>query len=310
MKKITNLLNIKYPILQGAMAWISESNLASAVSNSGGAGIIAAGGRDTTWLRDEIRKTKELTDKPFGVNIVLMDQSKDELIEVVKEEKVDFVTLGAGNPVPYIETIKLAGIKVICIVPNGKLAKRVEKAGADAIIVEGMEAGGHIGTQTTMALMSNVIGSVNIPVIVAGGITTGKAIASCLLMGADGVQLGSRYLLSTECLVHDNMKNAIIEAEDFHSVVTGYSRGHGVRSLKSDFTNVYLKMEAKGAPQNQLNSLATGTNRKAAVEGDIKNGAAMVGQSLNTLNKVQSCDEIMKELVSEVNNAFKIIPKL
>ncbi len=298
--RLTTLLGIKYPIIQGAMAWTSDANLAAAVSNGGGAGIIAAGGRTSEWVRDEIRKAKALTDKPFGVNVMLMAPNASEVVEIVCEEKVAFVTLGAGNPVPHIPAFKAAGVKVIPVVPNVKLADRIEKAGADAMIIEGMEGGGHIGTQTTMALMSNVLSVPHsIPVIVAGGISDGRAIAAALLMGADGVQIGSRFILTTECPTHPAAKEAILKASDTDSAVTGFSRGSAVRCLKNDFTEEFLSLERAGAPQAELDKLATGTNRMGAVEGDIKRGAVLVGQSLNVLKDILPCKEVIERLVSE-----------
>ena len=297
--KLTELLGIKYPIIQGGMAWVSESNLTSAVSNAGGAGIIASGGRDAEWVREEIRKTKLKTDKPFGVNVVLMAPNKEEVIDVICEEKVSFVTFGAGNPVPYFEKIKSHGIKAIPVVPNTKLAQRVAEKGADALVIEGMEAGGHIGVLTTMALMTNIIPVVDIPVITAGGIADGRGIAAALLMGSAGVQIGSRFLLTTECTMHPKAKEKIINAVDTDSVVTGYSRGHGVRGLRNKFTEEFLKLEISGAPQEKLNELATGTNRLAAIEGDIDWGLVQVGQSLNPLKDIKTVAEVMEELMGE-----------
>lgn len=298
--KLTTLLGIKYPILQGAMAWVSEGVLTAAVSNAGGAGIIASGGREADWVEREIRKAKSLTDKPFGVNVMLMAPNKDEVVEAICREKPAFVTLGAGNPVPYFARFRQAGIKSIPVVPSTKLAKRVEAAGADAIIIEGMEAGGHIGTLTTMALMSNVIPEISIPVIVAGGIVDGRGLAAALLMGAAGVQMGSRFLLAVECAVHPNAKQKIIEAQDIDSVVTGASRGHGVRGLKNQFTARFLERELNGASEDELNTLATGTSKLAAVNGDTENGLVQVGQSLNRLTKIQPVKEIMEEVVAEM----------
>lgn len=298
--RLTTLLGIKYPIIQGAMAWTSDANLAAAVSNGGGAGIIAAGGRTSEWVRDEIRKAKALTDKPFGVNVMLMAPNASEIVDIVCEEKVAFVTLGAGNPVPHIPAFKAAGVKVIPVVPNVKLADRIEKAGADAMIIEGMEGGGHIGTQTTMALMSNVLAVPHsIPVIVAGGISDGRAMAAALLMGADGVQIGSRFILTTECPTHPAAKEAILKASDTDSAVTGFSRGSAVRCLKNDFTEEFLSLERAGAPQAELDKLATGTNRMGAVEGDLKRGAVLVGQSLNVLKDILPCKEVIERLISE-----------
>lgn len=297
--KLTKLLGIKYPLIQGAMAWVSEANLTSAVSNAGGAGIIAAGGRTTDWVRDEIRKTKALTDKPFGVNIVLMAPNKDEVVEIICQEKVAFVTLGAGNPLPYIETFHKAGIKAIPVVPSVKLAKRVEAAGADAMVIEGMEAGGHIGTLTTMALLTNVIPEVSIPVIAAGGIVDGRGMAAAMLMGAAGVQMGSRFLLAEECAAHMNVKQRIIAATDTDSVVTGYSRGQGVRGIKNAFTEKFLALEVSGAPTSELNALATGTNKLATIDGDIEMGMVQVGQSLNQLNEIKPSKTIIEEIIAE-----------
>ena len=327
--KITELLGIKYPVIQGGMAWTSDANLAAAVSNAGGAGIIATGGRTTEWTKAEIQKCKTLTDKPFGVNLMLMAPNVNEIIEVVCEERVAFVTLGAGNPVPHIEKLHSAGIKVIPVVPNVKLAKRVEAAGVDAMVIEGMEGGGHIGQQTTMALMTNVLPLVkNVPVLVAGGIADGRGIAAALLMGADGVQMGSRFILTTECPTHPRAKQAIIDATDTDSAVTGFSRTHprakqaiidatdtdsavtgfsrnnAVRCLKNEFTKEYLAKEVAGAPQQELNDFATGTNRMGAVDGDIEHGAVLVGQSLNALNEILPCKEVMEKLIAEARETL------
>lgn len=303
--KLTKLLGIQYPIIQGAMAWISEAGLAAAVSSAGGAGVIASGGRSADWVRSEIRKAKTLTDRPFGVNVMLMAPNKDEVVAVICEEKPAFVTLGAGNPVPYFEQFRAAGIKSIPVIPNAKLAKRVEAAGADAIVIEGMEAGGHIGTLTTMALLSNVIPEISLPVIAAGGIVDGRGIAAALIMGASGVQMGSRFLLTNECTLHPNAKQKIIEAVDTDSVVTGYSRGHGVRGLRSNFTDKFLKLEISGTPDDELNALATGTNKLAAVDGDTENGLVQVGQSLNRLTTIRSVADVITELTTETAALFK-----
>lgn len=308
--KLTNLLGIKYPVIQGGMAWVSEATLTAAVSNAGGAGIIASGGRTADWVREEIRKAKSLTNKPFGVNVMLMAPNKEEVVRVICEEKVAFVTLGAGNPVPFFETFRQAGIKSIPVVPSVKLAKRVEAAGADAIVIEGMEAGGHIGTLTTMALLTNVIPEVSIPVISAGGIVDGRGMAAALLMGAAGVQMGSRFLLTEECTMHPKAKQHIIEAEDTDSVVTGYSRGHGVRGLKSKFTDEYLELERSGAPQNVLNDLATGTNKLAAIEGNIEHGLVQVGQSLNRLKEVKPTQQVIEEIITEAAHLLSNAPNL
>ena len=303
--KLTELLGIKYPVIQCGMAWTSDANLAAAVSNAGGAGIIGSGGRTVEWTRDEVRKAKGLTDKPFGVNVMLMAPNIAEIIEMLCEEKVAFVTLGAGNPVPHIATFHAAGIKVIPVVPSVKLAKRIEAAGADAMVVEGMEAGGHIGKQTTMALMENVLPAVqSIPVLVAGGISDGRALAAALLMGAEGVQMGSRFLLTTECPAHPAAKEAIVKATDTDSVATGYSRNLGVRCLANAFTDAYTAKEIAGAPKEELMQMGTGTNRKGILEGDTVNGTVMCGQSLNVLNDVLPCKEVMERIIAEAKAAI------
>lgn len=303
--KLTELLGIKYPVIQGGMAWTSDANLAAAVSNAGGAGIIGSGGRTVEWTRDEVRKAKSLTDKPFGVNVMLMAPNIAEIIEMLCEEKVAFVTLGAGNPVPHIATFHAAGIKVIPVVPSVKLAKRIEAAGADAMVVEGMEAGGHIGKQTTMALMENVLPAVqSIPVLVAGGISDGRALAAALLMGAEGVQMGSRFLLTTECPAHPAAKEAIVQATDTDSVATGYSRNLGVRCLANAFTDAYTAKEIAGAPKEELMQMGTGTNRKGILEGDTVNGTVMCGQSLNVLNDVLPCKDVMERIIAEAKAAI------
>lgn len=309
---LTELLNIEYPIIQGAMAWVSESKLVSAVANAGATGVIALGGRDAEWTRNEIRTCKELTDKPFGVNLMLMADNKDELLQVIIEEKPAFVTLGAGNPVPYIKSLQEAGIKVIPVVPSLKLAKRVEEAGADAIIIEGMEAGGHIGSQTTMALMENILPEIKIPVIVAGGIVDGRGLAAALIMGAQGAQMGSRFILAEECKAHPNMKEAIIKATDTDSVVTGLLSGHGgVRSLRSEFTDRYIAAETDGVTTaEERSNMSKGTNKLAAVDGDIINGAVQVGQSLNRLNKIEPARFIVQDVMHEAIMSIRFAKRL
>ncbi|MDY6029151.1 MAG: nitronate monooxygenase [Acidaminococcaceae bacterium] len=307
---LTELLGIKYPVIQGGMAHVSDSNLAAAVSNAGGAGIIGSGGRTVEWTREEIRQAKKLTRNAFGVNIMLMAPNVEEMIEMLCDEKVDFVTMGAGNPIPHIEKLQNAGIKVIPVVPNVKLALRVEAAGADAIVIEGMEAGGHIGKQTTMALMENVLPQVKkIPVLVAGGISDGRAIAAALLMGASGVQMGSRFLMTEECPANPAAKKAIAAATDTDSVATGFSRNLGVRCLANTFTKKYTEKEISGAPNEELMAMGTGTNRLGLVEGDLDNGTVMVGQSLNVLNDVLPCAVVMERLMEEMRSAFAAAAK-
>ncbi len=308
--KLTQLLNITYPILQGGMAWISDARLAAAVSSAGGAGIIAAGGRNADYVREQIRMARQLTDKPFGVNVQLMAPDKEEVIQVICEEKPAFVTLGAGNPVPYFEKLRQAGVKKIPVVPNVKLAQRVESSGADAIVIEGMEAGGHIGVLTTMALMTQVIPFINIPVIAAGGFADGRGLAAALVMGAAGIQIGTRFLIAEECSVHPNVKQRLLTAADTDSVVTGIMSGHGVRGIKNAFTEKYLAMERSCAPQAELDKLATGTNRLAAVEGDVENGAVLAGQSLLPLKQIEPAEVIITAIMREACQIVAEVPKI
>ena len=304
-KMITEVLGIKYPIIQGGMAWISDGKMAAAVSEAGGAGIISSGGRTTEYVEQEIRKSRELTDKPFGVNIMLMAPNKDEIVEVICREKPDFVTLGAGNPVPYFEPLKAAGVKVIPVVPNIKLAKRVEAKGADACVVEGMEAGGHIGKLTTMALMTQVIPEVEFPVVMAGGIADGRGLAAALLMGAAGVQIGTRFLVAEECPVHDNMKQKLIEAIDTDTIVTGSSIGGSVRGIRNKFSEEFVALEFSGkATKEELLAKATGTNKLAAVDGDVENGMMQAGQSLTMLKKVEPMKDIIESIMSEARDTL------
>ena len=296
--KLTELLGIEYPILQGGMAWISDASLASAVSNAGGAGIISTGGRTTEYTREEIRRCRTLTDKPFGVNVMLMAPNKDEIVDVICEEKPAFVTLGAGNPVPYFAKFHEAGVKVIPVVPNVKLAKRVEDKGADAMVVEGMEAGGHIGVLTTMALMTQVIPEVKIPVIMAGGFADGRGLAAALLMGAAGVQMGTRFLVAEECPVHGNMKQKLIEAIDTDTIVTGLTIGGAVRGIRNKFSEEFIALEYSGkASKQELMDKATGTNKLAAVDGDTENGMMQAGQSLLPLKKVEPVKAIVEAIM-------------
>ena len=308
--KLTELLGIRYPIIQGAMAWISESTLVSAVANAGATGVIATGGQSSEWIHEQIRKTKELTDHPFGVNLMLQAPNKDEVLEIICEEKVAFATIGAGNPVPYFEPLHRAGVKAIPVVPSVKLAKRVQEKGADALVIEGFEAGGHDGMQTTMALMTNVIPEIDIPIIVAGSIVDGRGMAAALLMGADGVQMGSRFLLAEECQVHQNSKDAIIASTDTDSVITGFTRNNNVRGLRSAFTDEYLRLEREGAADDVLTALSRGTNRLAAVDGDTVNGVVQVGQGLNRLTKIQPAKEIVDEIIHEMTERLQNAPQL
>ncbi len=303
--RLCEVLGVRYPIIQGGMAWSTDATLAAAVSNGGAAGIIGTGGRPTEWVEEEIKKAKTLTDRPFGINLMLMAPNVEEIAELALREKVAFVTTGAGSPLPWIERMHQGGVKVIPVVPNVKLAKRIASSGADALIIEGMEAGGHIGTMTTMALLSNVLREAYpIPVLAAGGISDGRAMAAALLMGADGVQMGTRFLLTTECPVHEKTKEMILNATDTDCIVTGYSRNMGVRCLANDFTRQYLEAEISGAPKETLLAMGTGRSRKGMQEGDIVNGSVMAGESLNVLTDILPCKEVIERIIRDANAAL------
>ncbi len=304
--RITRLLGIKYPIFQGGMAWIAESTLASAVSNAGGAGIIAGGSAPIDYLRNEIRKCKELTDKPFGVNIMLMSPNADDLAQLVIDEGVSFVTTGAGNPGKYIASWKEAGIKIIPVVPSVALAKRLERIGADALIAEGTESGGHIGQNTTMCLVPQVVDSVEIPVLAAGGIADGRGIAAAFMLGAEGVQIGTRFLASEECRIHENYKNAVIKAKDTDNAVTGFYSGSPCRCIKSKYTKKLQDMEKKAAPPEDFEALTVGSLRKAVVDGNIDEGSMLCGLIAGMINEVKPVSVIMSELTEQAGKLLKI----
>ena len=295
--RVTKLLGIKYPLLQGGMAWIAESSLASAVSNAGGAGIIAGGSAPIDYLRSEIRKCKELTDKPFGVNIMLMSPNADDLAKLVIDEGVSFVTTGAGNPGKYIADWKTAGIKVIPVVPSVALAKRLARIGADAVIAEGTESGGHIGQNTTMCLVPQVVDAVQIPVIAAGGIADNRGFNAAFALGAEAVQMGTRFVTAKESIVHENYKQKVIKAKDIDSEVTGMSTGHPIRVLRNKMTRQYLKLEKEGAPFEELEKMTLGALRKAVVDGDTVYGSVMAGQSAGLVKKEETCKEIIEDVV-------------
>ena len=300
---ITELLNIKYPIIQGGMAWIADASLAVGVSEAGGLGIISGVG-PTEVVRAQIRKAKELTDKPFGVNVMLMQDNADEIAHLVCGEKVPVVTTGAGSPGKYIEMWKGHGIKVIPVVPSVAIAKRMEKFGADAVIAEGMESGGHIGQTTTMSLVPQVVDAVNIPVIAAGGIVDGRGIAASFMLGAVGVQMGTRFLVSNECNVHKNYKEKVLKAKDIETEVTGTSTSHPVRVLRNKLTREYIKIEKSNSNSEKLESLTRGALRKAVIEGDTENGSVMAGQIAGLVKKEQSCKEIIEELMTEFDKCI------
>ena len=297
--EITKLLGIEYPIIQGGMAWVAEYHLAAAVSNAGGLGIIAAGAAPAEWVREQIREVKKLTDKPFGVNIMLMNPSADDIAKVVVEEGVKVVTTGAGNPEKYMKEWKEAGIKVIPVVASVALAKRMEKCGADAVVAEGTEAGGHIGELTTMVLVPQVRDAVSIPVIAAGGVADGRGMAAAFMLGADAVQIGTHFVVTKECIVHQNYKDCILKAKDIDTRVTGRSTGHPVRALRNNLTMEYLKKEAEGATAEELEQLAAGGLRKAVVEGDTRTGSLMAGQSAGLVKEECTCKEFIEKITAE-----------
>lgn len=299
---ICDLLKIKYPIIQGGMAWVAESNLAAAVSNAGGLGIIAAGNAPVDVVREQIQKAKKLTDKPFGVNVMLLSPHAAEVAKVLVEEKVPVVTTGAGNPESYVPMWKEAGITIIPVVASVAMAKRMERIGADAIVGEGCEAGGHIGELTTMALIPQLVDAVNIPVIAAGGIGDGRGFAAVLMLGAKAGQIGTRFVVSHESIVHDNYKKRIIASKDIDSQVTGRTTGHPVRSIRNQMTRNYLKLEQEGKSFEELELLTLGSLKNAVVEGDMVNGSVMAGQIAGLISKEQSCEEIIKEIVNEAES--------
>lgn len=304
--EICDLLNIEYPIIQGGMAWVSTAELVSAVSNAGGLGIIGGGQMPPDMLRDEIRKTKEMTDKPFGVNLMLLDSDTKNRFEILLKENVAVVTTGAGNPGPFISEVKENGMKIIPVCPSVALAQRVEKQGADAIVVEGMEAGGHIGELTTFALVPQVADGINIPVIAAGGIADGRGLIAALVLGAKGVQIGTRFICSTECTAHQNFKDRVIKAKDRDTVVTGRATGHPVRVLKNKLSRAIdlLDKEDKG---EEIEKLGIGKLRLAVVEGDAEWGSLMAGQNSGLVKEIKSASEIINEII---NDAATISSKL
>ncbi|MBU5439962.1 enoyl-[acyl-carrier-protein] reductase FabK [Tissierella sp. MSJ-40] len=295
--RICEILNIKYPILQGGMAWVATHELAAAVSEAGGLGIIAAGNAPKEVVRDEIRKLKNLTDKPFGVNIMLMSPFAEDIVGIVCDEKVPVVTTGAGNPGKFIKKLKEHDVKIIPVVPTVSLAIRLEREGVDALIVEGTEAGGHIGELTTFALVPQVVDSVKIPVIAAGGVGDGRGFLAALSLGAEGVQIGTRFVCSTEAKVHLNYKEAIIKAKDRDAQVTGRSTGYPVRALKNRFTKEYLALEKSGVPFEELEELGAGRLKLAVVEGDINYGSLMAGQISGLIKDIKPCKEIIEDII-------------
>lgn len=302
---ICKVLGIKYPIIQGAMAWISDADLVAAVSNAGGLGVLATGHLDGEGCRREIRRLKEMTDKPYAVNVMLLSPFVEQIVEVICEEKVPIVTTGAGSPGKYMKKFKEAGVKVIPVVPSVAMAKMMVKDGVDALIAEGTESGGHVGKTTTMALVPQVVDSVDVPVIAAGGIADGRGIAAAYMLGASGVQIGTRFLVAKECNVHPNYKAKIIKAKDIDTTTTGNSTGHPVRVIKNKMARAYEALEKKNASAEELEELGRGALKKAVVDGDVDNGSVMSGQIAGLVKKEQTCKEIIEEMYGEFIQIMK-----
>lgn len=302
--KLTELLGTEYPIIQGGMAWVAEHHLVAGVSEAGGLGLIAAASAPGEWVREQVRKAKALTQKPFGVNIMLMSPYADEVAKIIVEEGVQVVTTGAGSPEKYMGMWKEAGIKVIPVVASVALARRMERCGADAVVAEGMEAGGHIGESTTMALVPQVVDAVDIPVAAAGGIADGRGIAAAFMLGAQGVQMGTCFVVTKESQVHENYKKCIIKAKDIDTRVTGRSTGHPVRAIRNQMTKEYLRREQEGATFEELENLTLGGLRKAVVDGDVANGSVMSGQIAGLVKEELSCEELIQKLVRETEALF------
>jgi enoyl-[acyl-carrier protein] reductase II len=309
MVDITKMLDIEYPILQGGMAQIARYELVSAVSNAGGLGILASGGLSAKELREQIIECKKKTDKPFGVNLMLMMPNIPELVDVVIEEGVKIVTTGAGTPKPYMEKLKSAGVKVIAVIPTVKIAKKMEALGVDALVAEGTEAGGHVGETTTMALVPQVVQAVSIPVIAAGGIADGHGVAAAYALGAQGVQLGTLFLVAEECPVPDSFKQAVINADDTSTIVTGRKSGAPVRSIKNPMTIKYQELEFSNASRDELEEITLGSLKKAVYNGDVENGSVMAGQISGIINEIRPVKELITTLFSEANEVLSAISK-
>ena len=303
--EITELLGIQYPIIQGGMAWVAEHHLAAAVSEAGGLGLIGAANAPAEWVREQIRAAKNLTEQPFGVNIMLMSPYADEVAQVVAEEGVKVVTTGAGSPEKYMERWKHSGIRVIPVVASVALAKRMERCGADAVVAEGCESGGHVGESTTMALVPQVVDAVKIPVIAAGGIADGRGIAAAFMLGAKAVQMGTRFIATREAQVHESYKNQVLRAKDIDTRVTGRSTGHPVRALRNEMTKRYLELEQEGAPFEELEQLTLGGLRRAVVEGDVRMGSMMAGQCAGLVREILPCSELVPQLMQEAKACMK-----
>lgn len=310
--RLCELLGIEYPIIQGGMAWVATAELAAAVSNGGGIGLIAAGNAPADAVREQIRKAKSLTDKPFGVNVMMMSPFVEEVMRVIIEEKPAAVATGAGNPAKYIPALKEAGIKVMPVIASVAMAVKMEKSGADAVIAEGTEAGGHIGELTTMVLVPQAAEAVSIPVVAAGGVADSRGVVAAFALGADGVQVGTRFICSTECLAHDNYKQAVLKAKDRDAVVTGRSTGAPVRALKNKLTREYDKLEKAGASFEEIERLGVGGLRRAFEEGDVQTGSLMAGQSAAMVHEIKPCADIIRDyftgteaVINEINTKLR-----
>ncbi|MBO6260129.1 MAG: enoyl-[acyl-carrier-protein] reductase FabK [Lachnospiraceae bacterium] len=304
--RITDLLKTEYPIIQGGMAWVAEHNLAAAVSNAGGLGIIGAASAPAEVVREEIKKCKELTDKPFGVNVMLLNPNADDVAKIIIEEGVKVVTTGAGNPGKYMDAWKEAGVVVIPVVASTAMAIMMERAGADAVVAEGMESGGHIGVTTSFALIPQVVDAVSIPVVAAGGIADGRGMAAAFMLGAEGIQMGTRFVAAKESIVHAAYKEKIVKAKDIDSVVTGTTTGHPVRCLKNRMTKEYVKLEREGADFMELEKLTLGSLRKAVIDGDVVNGTLMAGQIAGLIKSEESCADIISSISDEAEKLMKL----
>lgn len=299
--RLCDVLNIDYPIIQGGMAWVATAELAAAVSNAGGLGIIGAGNAPGEFVKEQVKKARSLTKRPFGVNVMLLSPFAEDVMQVVYEEKVPVITTGAGNPGKYVDKLKDAGIKVLPVVPSVALAKRMERDGVDAVIAEGTESGGHVGELTTMTLVPQVVDAVDIPVVAAGGIADGRGIVAALALGADGIQMGTRFVASKECTVNQKYKDAIVKAKDRDAVVTGRSTGHPVRVLKNELTREYEKLEKQHVETEILEKLGTGKLKAAAIDGDVKQGSVMSGQIAGMIHDIKPCKQIIDDIMNETD---------
>ncbi|PKM47697.1 MAG: enoyl-[acyl-carrier-protein] reductase FabK [Firmicutes bacterium HGW-Firmicutes-8] len=302
---LCDLLGIEYPVLQGGMAWVSTAKLAAAVSEAGGLGIIGSGHNDARWVREQIIETRKNTSKPFGVNVMMMSPHVEHVMQVILEERVPVITTGAGNPAKYISQLKEIGTKVIPVIPSVALAQRLEKAGVDAVVAEGMESGGHIGELTTMALVPQVVSGVTIPVIAAGGIADGRGLVAALALGAQGIQMGTRFMCASECEIHENIKQMILKAKDRDTTVSGRSTGHPIRSLKNKLTKQYEEMERKCVPVEQLEELGIGRLRDAMIEGDSETGTVACGQIAGLVKEIQPAKVIIADIIQGAEEAMR-----